>query len=86
MAKHSRVVRDLPRVGVTEDGEVQVIRDEAGDIHVYAKSTDDILVHRKKPDSGKVASLCNNLWNGGAGGIRWRWSGKMVNCLAYLLP
>lgn len=57
-AKHSGVVRELPRVGVTEDGEVQVIRDEAGDVHIYAKSADDVLVHRKKTDSsGKVDSL-----------------------------
>jgi len=51
------MVRELPRVGVTEDGEVQVVRDEAGDVHIYAKSIDDVLVHRKKDDSGKVASL-----------------------------
>jgi len=49
------MVHELPRVGVTEDGEVQVVRDETGDIHVYAKSTDDILIHRKKTESGKVA-------------------------------
>jgi len=36
---------------------VQVVRDEAGDVHIYAKSIDDVLVHRKKDDSGKVASL-----------------------------
>ena len=48
------MVRELPRVGVTEDGEVQVVRDDTGDVHVYAKSTDDVLVHRKKTDSGKV--------------------------------
>jgi len=56
-AKHSGMVRELPRVGVTEDGEVQVIRDEAGDVHIYAKSADDVLVHRKKTDSDKVDSL-----------------------------
>jgi len=57
------VVRELPRVGVTEDGEVQIIRDDAGDVHIYAKSAGDVLVHRKKSDSGKVASfdsLCTN--------------------------
>ena len=53
--KRSGVVRELPRVGVTEEGEVQVVRDIAGDVHVYAKSADDVLVHRKKTD--KVAAL-----------------------------
>ena len=53
--KRSGVVRDLPRVGVTDDGELQVVRDEAGDVHIYAKSIDDVLVHRKKDDPGKVA-------------------------------
>ena len=47
----------MPRVGVTEGGEVQVVRDVAGDVHIYAKSADNILVHRKKTDSGKVAVL-----------------------------
>jgi len=51
------VVRELPRVGVTEDGEVQVVRDDAGDVHVYAKSAEDILVHRKKTDSDKVTTF-----------------------------
>jgi len=60
--KHSGVVRELPRVGVTEDGEVQVVHDEAGDVHIYAKSTDDILVHRKKTDSGKVASFLFSVY------------------------
>lgn len=55
--KLSGVVRELPRVGVTEDGEVQVVRDDSGDVHVYAKSTDDILIHRKKTDSSKVTSF-----------------------------
>jgi len=55
--KRSGVVRELPRVGVTEDGEVQVVRDDTGDVHVYAKSSDDVLVHRKKTDSSKVASF-----------------------------
>jgi len=54
-AKRSGVVHELPRVGVTEEGEVQVVRDSAGDVHVYAKSADDVLVHRKKTD--KVAAL-----------------------------
>ena len=54
-AKRSGVVRELPRVGVTEEGEVQVVRDSAGDVHVYTKSADDVLVHRKKTD--KVAAL-----------------------------
>ena len=44
------MVRELPRVGVTEEGEVQVVRDSAGDVHVYAKSANDVLVHRKKTD------------------------------------
>ena len=56
-AKRSGVVRELPRVGVTDDGEVQVVHDEDGDVHIYAKSVDDVLIHRKKDDSSKVASL-----------------------------
>ena len=51
------MIHELPRVGVTDDGEVQVVRDETGDVHIYAKSVDDVLVHRKKDDSSKVVSL-----------------------------
>ena len=60
-AKRSGVVRELPRVGVTDNGEVQVMRDEVGDVHIYAKSIDDVLIHRKKDDSSKVALLLHFL-------------------------
>jgi len=59
--KCSGVTHELPRVGVTEDGEVQVVRDSSGDVHVYAKSADDVMVHRKKTDFSKVVSFCPSL-------------------------
>lgn len=48
------VVRELPPVGVDENGDLQVITDSVGDIHIYAKPNDNVLVHQQKSDTSKV--------------------------------
>jgi hypothetical protein len=48
------VVRELPPVGVDENGDLQVITDSVGDIHIYAKPDDNVLLHQQKVDSSKV--------------------------------
>lgn len=48
------VVAELPRVGVTEEGDISFEQTGDGEVHVYAHPEDNITVHHRHGSCGKI--------------------------------
>ena len=48
------ITKELPLVGVTENGNVSIEQSPDGEIHVYAHPDEDVIIHQKDKASGKV--------------------------------
>lgn len=55
--KRIQVTKELPMIGVDD---IDIHKDDEGEIHVFAHPTDDVVIHQDDRITGEVCKYCNN--------------------------
>ena len=55
--KRIQVTKELPMIGIDD---IDIHRDDEGEIHVFAHPTDDVVIHQDDRITGEVRSAISN--------------------------
>ena len=79
------MVKQLPLVGVDDNGDVSIEQTPEGEVHVFAHPTEPVTVHQRDTHTGKVISSGEVAENSLVGHIQGEYK-KWPVCISPIIP